>query len=110
MCLPFSGDLSSSIRPKCISRIELGDVGRGSHSIAKVSIRSDDRVITDGINFPILYARYRSVLGSILASRQTAEPNIALLQWICLIARYEAKKRSRQRREEDDAVYGDKQM
>lgn len=31
-CLPFSGDLSSSMRPKCISLIELGEVGRGSHS------------------------------------------------------------------------------
>lgn len=31
--VPLSGDLSSSMRPKCISRIELGDVGRISHSV-----------------------------------------------------------------------------
>lgn len=31
--LPFNGTLSSSIRPKCINRIELGEVGRGSHSV-----------------------------------------------------------------------------
>jgi hypothetical protein len=30
--LPLSGDLSSSMRPKWISRIELGEVGRCSHS------------------------------------------------------------------------------
>jgi len=36
--LPFSGDLSSNMRPKCISRIELGDVGRVSHSAKKVSL------------------------------------------------------------------------
>jgi hypothetical protein len=33
-CLPLSGDLSSNMRPKCISRIELGDVGRVSHSVS----------------------------------------------------------------------------
>lgn len=32
--LPFNGDLSSNIRPKCISLIELGEVGRVSHSVA----------------------------------------------------------------------------
>jgi hypothetical protein len=33
--IPLSGDLSSNMRPKCISRIELGDVGRGSHSVSR---------------------------------------------------------------------------
>lgn len=30
--LPFNGDLSSNMRPKWISLIELGEVGLGSHS------------------------------------------------------------------------------
>lgn len=33
--LPLRGDLSSNMRPKCISRIELGDVGLGSHSVPR---------------------------------------------------------------------------
>lgn len=37
MCIPFNGELSSSMRPKCISRIELGEVGRVSHSADLIS-------------------------------------------------------------------------
>lgn len=44
-CLPLSGDLSSSIRPKCINLIALGEVGRGSHSVEQ----SQSRYVHEGM-------------------------------------------------------------
>jgi len=85
--VPLSGDLSSSMRPKCISRIELGEVGRVSHSVVVtlagyVGSRTKQPTLSPVPPYQLLERVYTDIVGVHGLDRDIALLQIALVDLV----------------------------